>query len=198
MTSSFKVDIIKTEVLSRFWSTLTKITLSYTRRDGRVERLVREVNDHGMAAAVLPIDPDRQTVLLVKQMRIAAYMVGYHGDMVEVCAGLLEGDDAMTCAAREAEEELGYRVHDLVDCGNVFASPGSLTERVHLFTGRYCPADRISAGGGAHGEGEDIEVIELALDRAAGMIASGEIVDAKTIILLQRAMMARATTPRRP
>ena len=143
-----------------------------------------------VTAAVLVLDPTRKTVLLVKQMRIAAHMAGYANPMIEACAGLLDGDDARTCAMREAEEELGFRVHNLREVSNVFMSPGALTERVSLFIGTYSPDDRITNGGGVATEGEDIEVIELPLATAYGMIASGEIVDAKTIILLQHAMLA--------
>jgi GDP-mannose pyrophosphatase NudK len=190
MNKSYKVEILAQEVIAKFWSILSKVTLKYTRRDGRSEILIREVNDHGHAAAVLALDPTRKTVLLVKQMRIAAHVAGYTDAMIEVCAGLLDGDDARTCATREAEEELGFRVHDLREAGNVFMSPGALTERVSLFIGTYSPEDRIANGGGVATEGEDIEVIELPLTTAYGMIASGEIVDAKTIILLQHAMLA--------
>jgi nudix-type nucleoside diphosphatase (YffH/AdpP family) len=190
MGNFYKVEILTQEVIARLWSTLSKVTLKYTRRDGRSEILVREVNDHGHAAAVLALDPRRKTVLLVKQMRIAAHVAGYSNAMIEVCAGLLDGDDAKTCATREAEEELGFRVHDLREVAHVYMSPGALTERVSLFIGAYSPDDRITNGGGVATEGEDIEVIELPLSTAYGMIASGEIVDAKTIILLQHAMLA--------
>jgi len=189
MGKSYKVEILAQEVIAKFWSTLSKVTLNYTRRDGRSEILVREVNDHGHAAAVLALDPRRKTVLLVKQMRIAAHVAGYRDAMIEVCAGLLDDDDAETCAKREAEEELGFRVHDLCEVAHVFMSPGALTERISLFTGTYSPEDRIAHGGGVATEGEDIEVIELPLAKAYAMIASGEIVDAKTIILLQHAML---------
>ena len=193
MDNSYKVEILAQEVISRFWSTLTKLTLKYTRRDGRTETLVREVNDHGHAAAVLAYDPRRKTVLLVKQMRIAALVTGYTQALIEVCAGMRDGDDARTCALREAEEEIGVRLRDLRDVANVFMSPGALTERVSLFIGTYSPEDRNGDGGGNAAEGEDIEVIELPLEQAYGMIASGEIVDAKTIILLQHAMLADIT-----
>lgn len=186
---NFKVQIKSQEIIAKFWSTLTKITLDYTRRDGRTETLVREVNDHGMAAAVLAADPARRTVLLVKQMRIAAHVTGYHDAVIEVAAGLLDGDDPMTCAEKEAREELGYRVRDLTPVSDAFMSPGALTERVALFIGHYTPADKLSDGGGLHHEGEDIEVIEIPFDAAYAMIASGEIVDAKTIILLQHAKL---------
>jgi nudix-type nucleoside diphosphatase (YffH/AdpP family) len=190
MDKSYKVEILAQEVIAKFWSTLSKVTLNYTRRDGRSEVLVREVNDHGHAAAVLALDPKRKTVLLVKQMRIAAHVAGYTDAMIEACAGLLDGDDARTCAIREAEEELGIRVRDLREVADVFMSPGALTERVSLFIGTYSPEDRATIGGGVATEGEDIEVIELPLSTAYGMIASGDIVDAKTIILLQHAMLA--------
>ena len=190
MAKPYKVEILAQEVIAKFWSTLSKVTLKYTRRDGRSEILVREVNDHGHAAAVLALDPRRKTVLLVKQMRIAAHLAGHTDALIEVCAGLLDGDDAETCAMREAEEELGVRVHDLREVANVFMSPGALTERVSLFIGIYSPEDRITGGGGVATEGEDIEVVELPLAAAYAMIASGEIVDAKTVILLQRAMLA--------
>ncbi len=190
MNSSFKVEILSTKVISKIWSTFSEVTLNYTRRDGRTEHLVREVNDHGAAAGVLAFDPRRKTVLLVKQMRIAAYVAGYTHPMVEVCAGLLDGDDAKTCALREAEEELGFQLHNLQAICDAFMSPGALTERVSLFIGEYSASDKINAGGGLVGESEDIEVIELTLAEAYAMIATGEIVDAKTIILLQHAMLA--------
>jgi nudix-type nucleoside diphosphatase (YffH/AdpP family) len=190
MAKSYKVEILTQEVIAKFWSTLSKVTLKYTHRDGRSEILLREVNDHGHGAAVLALDPKRKTVLLVKQMRIAAHVAGYTNAMIEVCAGLLDGDDARTCAVREAEEELGVHVHALREVSNVFMSPGALTERVSLFIGTYSLHDRLNNGGGIAAEGEDIEVIELPLATAYAMIASGEIVDAKTIILLQHAMLA--------
>jgi nudix-type nucleoside diphosphatase (YffH/AdpP family) len=192
MHKSFKIEVLTEEVIAKFWSTLTKVTLNYTRRDGRTEVLVREVNDHGGAAAVLAFDAERKTVLLVKQMRIAAFMAGYAEPMIEVCAGLLDGDDAETCALREAEEELGFRLHGLKPVCNSFMSPGALTERVSLFMGNYSLSDKLNTGGGVQAEGEDIEVVEMPLVEAFNMIASGEIVDAKTIILLQHAMLTYA------
>jgi nudix-type nucleoside diphosphatase (YffH/AdpP family) len=185
MSAPFKLNILKRELLSRFWSTLTKLTIDYTDRHGATYRIVREVNDHGHAAAVLAYDPQRRTVLLVKQMRIAAYEAGHTGDMLEVCAGLLDGDDPAACALKEAREELGCDLHDVSFVCEMYASPGSLTERVSLFIGRYSPADRVHDGGGIAHEGEDIEVVEMTFDDAYAMIASGGIVDAKTIILLQ-------------
>ena len=101
-----------------------------------------------------------------------------------MCAGLNDDLEPEQAVLKEAEEELGYRVRDLRHVIDILMSPGSLSERISLFMAGYTPADRFSAGGGAAGEGEDIEVLEMPLDEALAMIESGEIVDAKTIILL--------------
>ena len=191
MSEPYSVRILSEEVLSDFWSTTKKLTLAYTRRDGREELLTREVNDHGHGAAVLAIDPACGMVLLVKQMRVAAVLAGHAAPLLEACAGLLDGDDPMTCAIREGEEELGYALRNPRKICDAFASPGALTERLTLFIADYSPQDRVGDGGGVAHEGEDIEVIELPLAEAYGMIASGGIVDAKTVILLQAAMLER-------
>ena len=179
--------ILSAEVLSAAWGRLTRYTIDYTRRDGGSETQIREVYDHGNGSAVLPIDAARGTVLLVRQFRLAAQLQGGSGYLIEVCAGLNDDLEPEQAVLKEAEEELGYHVRDLKHVIDILMSPGSLTERISLFMAGYTPADRFSAGGGAEGEGEDIEVLEMPLDEALAMIASGEIVDAKTIILLLEA-----------
>ena len=69
-------------------------------------------------------------------------------------------------------------------------SPGAVTERLSLFIAPYSPDDRFSEGGGHASEGEDIEVLEMTLDQALAMVAAGEIIDAKTVMLLQHAKLA--------
>jgi nudix-type nucleoside diphosphatase (YffH/AdpP family) len=184
------VRIHSEDLLSQSWGRLSKISFDRTRLDGTVERQVREVYDRGNGAAVLPIDPDRGTVLLVRQFRLPAHLNRHDGNLIEACAGIVDDGDPEATAVREAEEELGYRLAGLKRAFDVFMSPGSMTERITCFTARYSPADRISAGGGTEHEGEDIEVLELPLAKAVEMIAKGEILDAKTIMLLQHAELA--------
>jgi nudix-type nucleoside diphosphatase (YffH/AdpP family) len=179
--------IRSSEVIADNWAKLSRVTFDLTRRDGRTERLVREVYEYGDGAAVLPYDQARGTILLVRQFRAAAELNGGEGFILEACAGLLDGDDAETCARREAEEELGYRVRSVRKLATAYVAPGAVAERLTLFTARYSPADRLSNGGGLEGEGEDIEVVELPLDKAFGMIGRG-IVDMKTILLLYALM----------
>lgn len=178
------------DLLSDFWGKLRKISFDFVRRDGTVEEQVREVYDRGDGAAVLPVDPERGTVLLVRQFRMPAHLNGHDGYLIEVCAGVVDDDDPEKTALREAEEELGYRLSQVERAFEAFMSPGSVTERITCFAARYCPSDRVSTGGGAAQEGEDIEVLELPLSCALDMVASGDIVDAKTMLLLQYAKLA--------
>lgn len=140
----------------------------------------------GSGWRVKPTRVAKGTVVLTSQFRFPAYLLGEGGDLIEVCAGKLDGDDPLTCAQREAEEESGYRVTAIERAmAAVFMSPGSVTERLWLYIAAYDADSKVSDGGGLAEEGEDIEVIELPFETALAMVASGEIRDAKTVILLQ-------------
>ena len=109
--------------------------------------------------------------------------------LIEACAGLLDKDDPEACIKREAEEETGYRIKHIMKVFEAYMSPGSVTEKVYFFVAEYEPESRVSAGGGVESEGEDIEVLELSLEMAVKMMKTGEIVDGKTILLLQYAQL---------
>jgi nudix-type nucleoside diphosphatase (YffH/AdpP family) len=179
------VKVVANEILAKDWGTLSRYTIDYTRRDGRVQRHHREVYDHGMAAAVLLHCPDRDVVTLVRQFRLPPFLDGRDGFLLEVCAGLLDGDTPEACARREAEEEAGIRIGELRHAFDTIVSPGSLTETISCFVGTYTADAAISPGGGLEAEGEDIEIVELPVAEALAMIADGRIIDAKTIMLLQ-------------
>ena len=157
--------------------------------DGAAAR--REYIRHPGAVVMVPfLDPE--TVLLVRQWRAGAAFRGQHdGWLIEACAGLLDGDEPAACAAREAHEELGVNVRNIRLAADCFSSPGAVSERIVLFLADYAPQDRVHDGGGLDHEHEDIEVIEMPLSEAYAMIATGGIQDAKTIILLQQAMLQR-------
>lgn len=176
--------IEKVEALWHGWARLDRYTIRYSRQDGREELQQREVHDHGHGASVLPFDRARGTVLLVRQFRLPAFLHDHDGGfIVEACAGLLDGDDPVQCAKREAQEELGVRLSNLRFMTTVYSSPGAVTERISLFIADYDQAARISAGGGEAHEGEDIEVLEMAFDEMRKMVQDGRIVDAKTVML---------------
>ncbi len=183
------VRILRVETLSRRYGTLTETEFELRRRDGSAAILNRETYARGDAAAVLPVVGARGTVLLVRQFRLATLRDGRDGMMLEAIAGMLDGRDGAEAVAREAEEEAGVRVRDLRHVFDAFMSPGAFAERLGFYLASYTAADRLGAGGGLAGEGEDIEVVETAGSAAFEAIATGAIVDAKTIMLLQCARL---------
>lgn len=181
-----RIRVKSVELLSDDWARLTKTTFDYLRNDGRWETQVRQTYDRGDGATILPFDPQRSTVLLVRQFRYPAFVTGHPEPLIEACAGLLDRNDPETAIRKECEEELGYRLKDIRLVYMPYMSPGSVTERLAFFLADYTPADRISAGGGAVEEGEDIEVLEMTLDEALAAVRDGRIIDAKTIMLIQQ------------
>lgn len=184
-----KVKIVGEQVLSHNWGRLTRYEIDYRRADGTSQTLMREVYDRGNAAVILLVDPARETVVLTRQFRFPVQLGGDDAALVEACAGLLDGMAPEACARKEAEEETGYRVGAVVHLFDSYMSPGSVLEKLSFFMGSYDAGSRISAGGGLAEEGEEIEVLELPLSAAIAMVGAGEIVDAKTIMLLQYAAL---------
>jgi ADP-ribose pyrophosphatase len=188
-----RVKIVSDTTLSQGWTRLSDCHLDYTDRNGETQRIKREVFHRTPAACILLHDRKRDIVVLVKQFRLPAHLIGEPAFMIEVPAGLLDGEDAEEAIRREAMEETGYRVRDVHFVFKALTSPGSVTEVIHFFHASIDLSDRIDEGGGLADEHEDIEVLELPLDKAVEMIGDGEIIDAKTIMLLQWAMINRAS-----
>ncbi|MBP2234999.1 nudix-type nucleoside diphosphatase (YffH/AdpP family) [Sinorhizobium kostiense] len=191
--SDSRVRIIERQTLWNGFINLEQITLEQQMSDGSTARLVREVHDHGRAATILLFDPERQLVVLVRQLRIPVFMQGEPAFLIETPAGLLDGEAPEVAICREAMEETGYHIESAMHLFDAYMSPGSITERTSFFLGRIDTSKKVAAGGGLSHEGEDIEVLEIPFDEAVAMIGSGEICDAKTIMLLQWAMLNRAT-----
>lgn len=177
------------KILHSGWGTLSAHEIDFTRRDGAIQRLHREVYDHGNAAAVLLIDRDARAITLVRQFRLPAMLNGDSAMLLEVAAGLLDGDAPEACANKEALEETGIAPKTLLHAFDLYASPGSLTEKVHCFIGFYDETSRIGAGGGIDHEGEDIEIVTLPAANALTMTRNGAIIDAKTVALIQFAAL---------
>lgn len=190
MTISDRIRVKDVSVLSKGHIKLNAVTFDWRRNDGQWQSQRREVVDRGHAAVLLPYNRGDRTVVLVRQFRYPAYSAGYDNLMIEAAAGLLDSASPEERIRLEAEEETGYRLHDIRNIFVAFMSPGSVTEKVHFFVAEYEPSMRVSAGGGLADEGEEIEVLELPVDEALAMIADGRIVDAKTIMLLQYAALS--------
>ena len=184
--SNHKVKIKSVKTLSNEWYKLDKINFDYQTKNGKWQNQNRESYDRGDGAAILLYNASKKTVILTKQFRMPSYLNGNNdGMMIEVCAGLLDINDPLTCIKNEAEEETGYKITNPKKIFEIFSTPGAVTEKIHYFIAEYNDAMKISEGGGLASETEEIEVLEINFNTAYNMIASGEIKDAKTIILLQ-------------
>jgi nudix-type nucleoside diphosphatase (YffH/AdpP family) len=189
MSVADRVRVKNVRVLSDEHYTLKTTTFEWRRNDGTWQTQHRETYDRGNGAALLPYNLTQRTVVLVRQFRYPAYVNGYDDLMIEAAAGMLDDASPEERIRAEAEEETGYRLHDVRHVFEAFMSPGAVTEKLHFFVAEYEPSMRVGAGGGIADEGEEIEVLELSIDEALAMISDGRIVDAKTIMLLQYAAL---------
>ncbi len=186
---SKRIDIINKEVLSDNWYTLRKITFDYRAKDGSVQRQEREAYDRGNGSTILLYNKEKGTVVLTRQFRMPTYLNGNaDGFLIEACAGLLEEDNAEDCIRKETEEETGYRIANVRKVFESYMSPGSVTEILFFFVAEYEDNMKVNEGGGSDEE-EDLEVLELPFDKAVEMVSTGEIKDAKTIMLIQYAQI---------
>lgn len=184
------VKILDTKILSEDWCVLKKVTFEYLNKEGTWQKQHRESYMRGNAAAILLYNREKGTVILTRQFRMPAYLNGNDsGLLIEVCAGLLDDDNPEDCIIRETEEETGFRVTEVKKVFEAFMSPGSLTEVMYFFIAEYTPDMKVHEGGGVAHEQEEIEVLEIPFGESMRMIDSGEIKDAKTIMLLQHAFI---------
>mgnify|MGYP000129360981 FL=1 len=185
-----KVKINSVENLSNNWYQLNKVNFEYQLKNGEWQSQSRESYDRGDGAAILLYNPTKKTVILTKQFRMPSYLnENEDGMMIEVCAGLLDSDDPLTCIKKEAEEETGYQINNPKKIFEIYSTPGAVTEKIHYFIAEYNDEMKMNEGGGLEEETEEIEVLELDFENALTMISTGEICDAKTIILLQYAQI---------
>jgi nudix-type nucleoside diphosphatase (YffH/AdpP family) len=183
-----KIQNIKIELLSDNWYTLNKVTYDYHKKDDTWETQIREAYDRGNGATILLYNKKNKTVILTRQFRLPTYLNGNaSGMMIEACAGLLDKDHPEQCIIRETEEETGYLLPKVEKIFEMYMSPGSVTEIVYFFIGEYDESMKVGDGGGVKTEQEYIEILELTFESAYSMISTGEIKDAKTIMLLQYA-----------
>lgn len=160
--------------------------LSYERFDGRMSATVRRLCfERGDSVAALVFHRDRRCALFTEQFKYPTYAKG-PGWIVETVAGMIDaGETPEAALRRELREELGYEAEALEPIADFYLSPGGSSERILLYYAEVSEAGRSGAGGGVESEGEDIATVALTLDELAGLLRSGGLHDAKTIIGVQ-------------
>jgi GDP-mannose pyrophosphatase NudK len=128
---------------------------------------------------------EQKKVILTKQFRLPSFITGNKtGMLIEACAGKISNESPEESILREIEEETGYRVPVVKKIFEAFTSPGTITEIIHFFVAEYDASMKVNEGGGLKEEHEEIEVMEITFEEAIQMMNTGEIKDAKTMILL--------------
>jgi len=181
---------IKKTLLSDNYYTLHKLNFDYQMPDETWAHQMREVYERGHGAGILLYNTTKKTVILVKQFRMPSFLNDRKdGFLIEIPAGILDEDNPEQCIIRETEEETGIRLKSVKKIYEGYSSPGVLTEKMHFFTGEYTDDMKVSMGGGLASESEDIEVLEVPFKEAIEMLENGNIIDTRTIVLLQYAQI---------
>lgn len=182
---------ITRKILSKAWATLTEVDYDFKFKDGSWKRISRESYDRGNGTAVLLYNSENKNVILTKQFRMPIYENTPEEAMsIEACAGAIDkNESAKNTILREIEEEVGYKVKELTKIMEIYMSPGASTEKMFLYTAPYTQNMKVNEGGGLESENEEIEVMELAFSKALQMVSNGDIMDAKTVVLLQYAQL---------
>jgi nudix-type nucleoside diphosphatase (YffH/AdpP family) len=149
--------------------------------------------DRGDAVAMVLYKPKSQSVVLIRQFRLAAQTRNSDGFIWEVPAGMIEpGEHAEEVARRESLEETGYELQAPELIYQFMPAPGLMNEIIYLFYAEVDDHQRVGDGGGLANEGEFIEVHDLPLTTCGEMLRRGQIEDAKTIVALQYLLMRYA------
>lgn len=184
-----EVRIKKSEVVSDFYYTYKRITFEM-KVDDNWEAQTREILDRGNGATILLYNTKKNSIILTRQFRIPTYLNGNTtGMMIEACAGSIEDESPFDNIIRETEEETGYHISKPTKVFEAYMSPAAVTEIIYFFIAEYDESMKKSEGGGEASEHEHIEVMELSFPDTLKMVKSGEIKDAKTIMLLQYAQL---------
>ncbi|MCA0152949.1 NUDIX domain-containing protein [Winogradskyella vincentii] len=177
--------------LSDAWAKLDRIDYDFQFKNGEWKRLSRETYNRGDGTAILLYNPVRGTVILTRQFRMPIYENHKEEGMsIEACAGAIDKSKSPEeTIISEVEEEVGYKIPFAKQVLTAYSSPGALTEKMFLFVAEYHDDMKISEGGGLETENEEIEVLELPFSEVVKMVKNEEIIDAKTIMLIQYAQI---------
>ncbi|SOD78897.1 GDP-mannose pyrophosphatase NudK [Spirosoma fluviale] len=179
-----RVEITEEKVLSDNWYVLRRFTFNYLGKNGEWTTQQREAYDRGNGATILLHNPKTDTVILTRQFRLPTFVNGNPtGMLIEACAGLLDDEDPEDAIRRETEEETGYRIQSVEKVMEAYMSPGSVTEKLFFYLAEYTADTERTDGGGI--DEEEIDILELSVRQAMAMMERGEIMDGKTIMLLQ-------------
>lgn len=184
MTMRRKVEIESSSLVLDDFFKVRAARLRFERFDGSMSDPVRRLSlERGDAVGVLIYHTEKQQYFLAEQFRYPTLREGHDGWMVEVVAGMVDGDEPPEDAARrEVREEIGYELTRLRPLATFYVSPGGSSERIFLFYGEVAESSRVGEAGGLASENEDIRIRAFSKPALQAALAAGELSDAKTVI----------------
>jgi ADP-ribose pyrophosphatase len=175
--------VIDSDVIAKGFRSYERVRFVCPNTPG--EPLVREVLRSLPVAAVLPLDLERNEIVLLRQFRLAAHLAGGKGNLIEIVAGYVEvGETPVEAARRECIEEIGVAPAVLVELLSYFPSPGISDERITLFIG-LVDAAGVPEHAGTPREREETVLIRVPLDVAMAALTKSEISSGPLIVALQ-------------
>jgi ADP-ribose pyrophosphatase len=155
------------------------------REDDETLRQQRDVLRAGGVAAVLPIDLERAKIVLLRQFRLPAHLATGRGEMVEIVAGRVDGEEsAIVAAARECHEEIGITPDRLIELYSVLPTPGITDEFVTFFLG-FIDSSKVPQRGGLANEHEDTRPFIVTIDAAIASLDQGRMFNGLMVSALQ-------------
>ena len=198
MAVKYRTEIVDKEIAYKGFFKLEKYRLRHSLFQGGMSNTMsRELFERGHAVAVLPYDPQRDEVVLLEQFRIGA-LNGVNGAwLTEIIAGMIDKDEtAEQVARREAVEEAGCEIKELIPICNYYVSPGGTSETIELYCG-IVDTEQVQEGiYGLEEENEDIRVFKTSYQQLIGWLEQGKINSAAPVIAVQWLMLNRETLRR--
>lgn len=162
-----------------------RFDVAIIRADDETLRQQRDVLRGGRVAAVLPVDLARDEIVLLRQFRLPAHLATGRGEMVEIVAGRVDGDESeMAAAARECQEEIGVAPDRLIELFSVLPTPGITDEFVTFFLG-FIDSSKVPLRGGLAEEHEDTRPFIVSIDAAIAALDSAQVFNGLMISAVQ-------------
>lgn len=190
-----KVEIVSRGIAYDGFFKLEKYRLRHQLfKGGMSDEMSRELFERGHAVAVLPYDPLRDELVLLEQFRIGALADSRGPWLTEIVAGMIEhGETPEAVAKREAIEEAGCELLELLPIFDYYVSPGGTSETIQLYCGLVDTSKVQEGVYGLDEEHEDIRVVKVSFEQAVAQLKQGQINSAAPIIAIQWLMMNRDT-----
>jgi ADP-ribose pyrophosphatase len=181
--SADDVEILEKTTPFQGYFRVDRYVLKFKRFEGGwSNEVTREIFERGHAVALILYDPVRDEVGLCEQFRPGALAAGWHPWMIEIPAGIIDdGQTPESVAIREAKEETGLEIDEVIPARRYLVTPGGSTESMQIFAARI-DSTKLTGVHGLEEEGEDIRVFPLAAEEAFSWVESGRICNGMTII----------------